>query len=583
MRSATRPLLAAVGVLGLAGAGLLLADSAQRVRADLEAVRSALPVLQDAVVDGDEPAARAALGQVQRRAAAAHAETSSPLWDVAGFVPVLGRTPRAVHEIALVVDDLATGPLPRLTATARELAPDRLRAGPDAIDLSVVRAAVTSLSRASADVQQARADLDRTERRAVAAPVLEAHDELATRLADLEQLLATGRSAAGLLVPALGEDGPRRYFVAFQTNAEARGTGGLVGAFGVLEADGGRLRFVQLGDDRLLSDLPAPTVSFGPEFEALHGPHHHVWQNTNTTAHFPYAARLWLDMWEQGTGQRLDGVLAVDLVGMADLLAASGPVELADGQRVTAENAVALTGRDAYARFDGDNDARKAFLVDVAGAVVDHVLADGGGDPVDLLRVLRGAAEDRRLLLFSVHPDEQAALERADLAGVVPDAPGPFAAVVVNNSAGNKLDYYLDREVLYELGTCADGRRASSVVVRLHNDVPDEELSDYVDARLDLPGRPRGRGSTLLTVAVYAAKGASLVGADLDGTPVPVAVRAERGHPVLVVPVELERRTARELVLRLDEPAVSAPPVVLEQPLVRPQTTTVHDAGCSGS
>jgi hypothetical protein len=116
--------------------------------------------------------------------------------------------------------------------------------------------------------------------------------------------------------------------------------------------------------------------------------------------------------------------------------------------------------------------------------------------------------------------------------------------------------------------------------VRLHNDAPDGGLTDYVDARLDLPGRPRGGGSTLLTVAVYAAQGAQLVSATLDGEPVPVAVRAERGHPVLAVPVELGRQQVRELVLQLDEPAAAGVPVVLEQPLVRSQTTTVRDESC---
>jgi len=584
VRPSTRPLLlVAAAVVALAAAGLLLADSVGRVRVQLEAVRDALPVLQDAVADSDEADVRAALEQVQRGAAAARAETSSPLWDAAGLVPVLGRTPRAVHEIALVVDELADGPLPRLTATARDLAPQRLRTAPDTIALDGLWSAGGALTVASAEVQRARESLAQVELRAVARPVLDAHDELATRLADLADLLDSGVTATDLLPSALGADGPRRYFVAFQTNAEARGTGGLVGAYGILEADAGRLRLVRLGDDGDLVQLPPPRVSFGPEFEALHGPHHRIWQNTNTTAHFPYAAQLWLDMWEQGTGERLDGALAVDLVGMADLLAASGSVELADGEQVTAENAVALTGRDAYARFDDDNEARKRFLVDVAGAVAEHVLTDGAGDPGHLLRALRGAAAERRLLAWSAHPDEQAALERAALGGTVPDAPEPFVAVVVNNAAGNKLDYYLEREVTYELGPCTGGRRSSSVVARLYNDVPDGELPNYVTGRLDLPGEPEGDGSTLLGVAVYTAQGAQLVGATLDGQPVPVAFRAERGHPVLVLPVELQRQQVRELVVQLDEPVVASDPVVLKQQLVRPQTTTVRDEPCSSS
>ncbi len=257
-------LLLPAGVLAATAAGLLLADSADRVRDQLEDVRAALPALEEALVDGDGPGALAALARVQRGAADARTETSGPLWDVAGFVPVLGRTPRAVHQISVVVDELARGPLPRLTTTAHDLRPEQLRAAPDTIDVARVRSAAGSLGEAAAEVGRAQRALARVELRAVAGPVLDAHVELVTGLADVRELLDTGVTAAELLPPALGADGPRRYFLAFQTNAEARGTGGLVGAYGVLEADAGRLRLVRLGDDGDLTDLPPPRSTSVP-------------------------------------------------------------------------------------------------------------------------------------------------------------------------------------------------------------------------------------------------------------------------------------------------------------------------------
>ena len=64
----------------------------------------------------------------------------------------------------------------------------------------------------------------------------------------MQQLLTTGARlthaaaiATDLLPAMLGEDGQRRYLLAFQNNAEPRATGGLVGNVSLLKADHGQL------------------------------------------------------------------------------------------------------------------------------------------------------------------------------------------------------------------------------------------------------------------------------------------------------------------------------------------------------
>jgi hypothetical protein len=67
-------------------------------------------------------------------------------------------------------------------------------------------------------------------------------------------------------LPALlGLDWPRRYRWAFQTGAEARATGGLIGLNGVLVADQGHLQLSGLEDSVLLN-------SGGVLVRVLHAP-----------------------------------------------------------------------------------------------------------------------------------------------------------------------------------------------------------------------------------------------------------------------------------------------------------------------
>ena len=59
------------------------------------------------------------------------------------------------------------------------------------------------------------------------------------RRLEIAELLENTALAARLAPSMMGADGPRTYFMGFQTNAEARGTGGLLGGFGILRFDNG--------------------------------------------------------------------------------------------------------------------------------------------------------------------------------------------------------------------------------------------------------------------------------------------------------------------------------------------------------
>ncbi len=53
----------------------------------------------------------------------------------------------------------------------------------------------------------------------------------------------------------LGAQGTRRYMMAFENNAEARGLGGLPGAYAILRADHGKVSFERFGTDNDFAGL----------------------------------------------------------------------------------------------------------------------------------------------------------------------------------------------------------------------------------------------------------------------------------------------------------------------------------------
>src|SRR5439155_13401083 len=280
----------------------------------------------------------------------------------------------------------------------------------------------------------------------------------------------------------------------------------------------GRLRLERLGSNTDLRNAPALPVDLGPAFRARWGDDPAMWANSNLDPHFPNAARLWLALWQRQTGQRLDGVLATDPVAFGYLLRATGPVRLPTGERVTANDAVQLAMSTVYQRYSS-NARRDAYMRSVARGVI-HMLLSGRGSARAVLDELSRAAGERRLLLYSTHPGEQADLAGSSLGGTLPAGDGPYAFVVVNNAAGSKMDYYLQRSLRYTGGACRHGRRTSRITVVFGN-AASAPLPEYVTQRLDRTPQTWSQstafGSVVELVSVYGPRRAGIVRATLDG------------------------------------------------------------------
>jgi hypothetical protein len=371
----------------------------------------------------------------------------------------------------------------------------------------------------------------------------------------------------------------------FENTAEARGTGGLPGAFAVLRAERGRLSFEHFGNDTELSEAHAD-VDLGAEFNGLYGPAAptRTWVNSNMSPHFPYAARIWAAAWQRHSGQRVDGAFGLDPGAVSGLLAASGPARLPDGSAVTAHNVVDLSERASYA-LHPDFKRRKAYFLDVARAVAIRLLG-ASADPTHrtaLFSALHRQLGEGRIKVWSGHATEQRELLARSFGGALPGGSAPLAGLVVNNAAGTKLDYYLDRRLTWAPGRCVDGRREVTVTVRLANRAPASGLPPYVVQRLDDPSYETRPGDNRLLVSYYASAGAILTGAALDGRSAQLSHGAERGHPVFTLDVELPAGAARTLVLHLLERPADQSAFVLRQPLVHPLRARALPSGpCTG-
>ncbi|MDQ0762569.1 DUF4012 domain-containing protein [Streptomyces canus] len=584
LRRALRYALPAVAALTLAGAAWI-AVTGLLARTELLAAQRDLDALQRAVTTAPAPGTA---GEQQRavRSAAAHAArahhlTTGPAWYCAAQLPFLGGPLRTVRGAASAADSLSADVLAPL-----------VRALPAPGGGEGMSGALLSLREHAPDVVQAAAVATRVQAdvhglpRSTWLPAADrARADLARQLDRLAPAMTDASVAARVLPSLLGGQGERRYFLAFQNTAEARGTGGVAGAFAVLRADRGHVTFERFGNNTEMAAAQAD-VDLGAEFADRYAGSAptRVWANSNLSPHFPHAARIWAAAWRDHTGERVDGAIALDPATLGCFLRVTGPARMADGTELTADNVLDLTERASYARYD-DVTRRKAFFVDAARAVAAPLLAayaDTRRLPA-LFAAVHDAQREGRLKLWSAHPPEQRLLETRPYAGTLPNAPGPFAGLVVNNAAGSKLDYYLDRSLVWEANGCAGGGRAVTVTATLTNRAPPAGLPGYVTLREDHPPYSTRPGDNRLLVSYYAGAGAGLTGATVDGRTALLASGTERGHPVYTLDLELPAGARRTLVLHLWEPHADGRPVLLRQPLVTPLRATLKPGSACGT
>jgi len=561
-----------------------LGYGAMHAKSSLEQSRNYAQQAKDALLSGKADDGTRFAENAEFHARQAQSSTHTLPWTIAAAVPWLGSPFKAGQQISDVVVGLTADVLKPAAKAGVGISPDTLFAD-GRVNLQLLREKEPELSALSADATRLDAEAAAITKPAFISALGDARAQLQDQSSDIAGLFKNTALAARLAPSMMGADGPRTYLMGFQTPAEARGTGGLLGGFGVLRFENGRPTVDTLGANTALEGASAE-IDLGSEFNSQYGYTNPYtdYRNSNLSAHFPYAAQIWKSMWEQKSGMKADGVIALDPVALSYLLGATGPISLPDGEVITQQNVVELTLSTAYTRFPElrDQYKRKQYLQDIAKEVVKK-LNGRLQSPRAVVDALSRAASEHRIAVWSAFPADQLLLEEMSIANTIPDDPAPYASVVINNLAGNKMDYYLVREIEYAADGCKGDLRNSTITVRLSNTATDKPLPDYVAGSpglsSDIPFKAPS-GTMVTSVRVIATKDAQLVNVTSNGAKVPAVVRKERGHPTFEVQVAIPPGQSGELVFRLAEPTSPGAPRVPIQPLIDAVTPLVFVPEC---
>ncbi|HEX5367592.1 MAG TPA: DUF4012 domain-containing protein [Acidimicrobiales bacterium] len=573
-RRVRRAAVAAALVVAVAGAAYGLAA----VRAAPSASRG-VDLLQEGMASaraGDDRRATARLSQAADAFAEAERHLGSWYAAPARVLPVLGHNARATGAMASWASTVARDG----TDVALGSEVDALAVRGGRLDLGRVRALGGELDDVAEVLAAADADL------AAAADGGWLLAPVSDRLGRVRAEVATARpdvelaSDAARVVPAVfGGDGTSRWLVAFVTPVEARGRTGFMGNFAELTAVDGTVDMTRFGR---AADLEAGGAA-GPA-RTLSGPRDYLerwsrfrpattWRNVTMSPHFPSVGRVMAELYPQSGGRPVQGVLAVDPLGLAALLRLTGPVAVPElPTPLDAGNAARYLLRDQYL-LSPDVESRTDALESLAEATFDRLTTADLPSPGAVADALGPAVRAGHLQAWSPDAATEDLLGSLGLDGALPPVVGDSIGVVANNAVGNKIDLFLDRRLRYDVRwDPASGDVAATATVAMSNGAPSSGLPGYL---IGSPLAPRVRppaGTNRAYLSVYSPW---LLGrATLDGRPVGVERQEEAGRHAYSVLVDVPPGGGRTLVLELRGRVPPGGPYVLDvatQPLARPE------------
>ncbi len=280
---------------------------------------------------------------------------------------------------------------------------------------------------------------------------------------------------AGTVAPGLlGADGPRTYLILAQNDDELRPTGGFITGAGLVRLEEGRIADFSFSDSYAADDFSKPYPE--PPRPLWDYMLSELWlfRDSNWSPDFPTAARQAAYLYEYGTGQATDGVIALDMQALRLLVGALEPLHVpGTTEPITGDNVVAWARQSRGGSAPGKEfrewyKQRKNFMGPLALALKSR-LEKGQVEWSALARAVERGLREKHILVYVADPQAAALLARQGWDGAVASPAGDYLLVVDSNLGFNKVNPLVDETLEYRVGLGADGSAQGELQIGYRN------------------------------------------------------------------------------------------------------------------
>lgn len=268
--------------------------------------------------------------------------------------------------------------------------------------------------------------------------------------------LAFISSLSELLPDILGVPGEKKYLLLFQNNMEIRPGGGFIGSYAVLKFKNGKIGKLEINDiynaDGKLKGHVEPPYAL----RRYAGIKHWYLRDSNFNVDFQQNADKAIYFLELETGERVDGVIAIDTEVLKSLLKIYGPLKISQyNQIVNYKNIIELTQGQSQDNFFPGSTQKKDFL----NALKKELFQKMQNTPIQfdsLSTELKKLAEGKHVLFVLKDDAQQKILSSSKISGEIEqlkedDMINDYLLISEANIGGTKGNKYLKKEILHSI------------------------------------------------------------------------------------------------------------------------------------
>ena len=288
-------------------------------------------------------------------------------------------------------------------------------------------------------------------------------DSLSERLLLYSNLVKKSRVLSVLMPEIVALDGSKSYLVLLQNNMELRPTGGFIDSFAKVSFENGKLKKLEVNDTYAIDGQLKMHVEPPKEIKQDLDQKDYFLRDSNWEPDFPTAARQAEWFYTKETGERVEGVVALDISAIEDLLSVLGSLDLADyNEKVDSTNLFEKAISHAELNFFPGTQAKKSFLTALTNGLFNKLFFLPNQNWPGIVTSLGKSLERKHMSIYLDNPPLFSYLISQNWAGVLPrgnadNSSFDFLAPVEANLGADKANYYLDRSYNLETVINKDG------------------------------------------------------------------------------------------------------------------------------
>lgn len=277
------------------------------------------------------------------------------------------------------------------------------------------------------------------------------------QLAPFANLVSKARTMSILLPRMVGLEGSKNYLILLQNNMELRPGGGFIGSFAKVSFAEGKLKKLDVNDIYAIDGQLNVHVEPPKEIKDDLGQKDWFLRDSNWESDFPTAARQAEWFYTKETGERVEGVIALDVSAMEDLLTSVGSLNLADyKENITAENLFEKAISYAELSFFPGSQAKKSFLTAITHELFNKMFFLPQNNWPGIISSLGRSLDAKHISIYLDDPKLFSYIMSQNWAHNLPrqslqNANIDFLSMSEANLGANKANFYLDRN--YNLET----------------------------------------------------------------------------------------------------------------------------------